>query len=683
VLRTPDIIAARAGRPVDLAEMEAEGGQPVSLRSLWPEMEWHLDLDTFGRTTVRLDFRAVPTAFVNVAKVAAWSGLVDPRGYHPPSVATIAKKMSSMSRVLAWIERSNATLADVDEELFEYFVEEVEHEAETGGLNSRVKERTTYGVVLDLLQPWTLLRDQRVSMQTSGIDALRDDPFARRTAEAIAKDISGDEKGKSDPLPDEVSVPVVEAAVAMAGIPAAEIGCALREYLAAKAVHGSDRYRSFTNNLPKLKFSALEDGGPPWLEVPDLTSWKDHERIVMHGLQRVVGGLVTTVFACGVPRPAELLSARAGIDDETGLPACVVRSRSSSELFDHYWMQGIRTKLTDGEPEPDEWLIGCAVAGDTQPPEAVEALIAIQDLLQPIRDLAKDGAGDRLLVSRASGFISLDDARVRPMGYAVMTDWVKVFLRDAMDWNDLPSRSRDGTDLTDYRRRRGANVTARAWRKTLVQFMLRIDGRMTLPLARRLRHKIHWILNQAYQSSDPALLEEVDDAMARTLARTLVGMANGDRPVFGWLGERMAGHLSEIRALTMGLGGEPAVAKVQDWARERQLGLLHTGPGKCGLRLMPRHALCHTVAGTAGWWQTRPSSERSDEHCASCKCCIVDDEHLHFWNSRYVAARRQVLISRRIGREGEAWVHAAQAAIAKNMLARLKSRVPTDREIEK
>lgn len=676
---TPEIIAAQSG-PINVGRMKTTN-PPVSSRSNWNSKKWVLDLEKVGKSRLGIDFSLVPARFSEAARVAAWSALVDPRSTIQPAITTVINKMARMDEVLAWIARCNTDLSEVDEDLFECFLDDLETVADEGGLDSVRSDKPTMPTVLRMLQPWGLLRDQAQSMRDSGLDALSFDPFAEEPMESIAAGLSGDRKRKTPPLPDEISVPLVDAAARLAGTATDEIAEAVENFVAAQVeCSGSGLPRG---NLKPLAFSPLENEGAPWLKIEDSNDWLAHQRVMWRGVRRVVGAHVMMVFACGVPRPSELLSAPSGMDVATGLPACVERTTSASQLFDHYWMLATREKHTDGEPEDDDWFIGCAVAGDEQPPEAVEALLGIQRILEPIRRLGDAEASTRLLVTFGSGFLSVEKTdRIRPMAYNVMRNWMQEFITQAIDWDALPDTARDGRDLTVYKRSRGLAVTPRAWRKTLVQFMLRIDGRMTLPLARRLRHKIHSIVNEAYQDSDPALLEEVDDAMARTLARTLVGVASGERRISGWLGERMAAHLDEIRTLTEGLTGEPAIVVVQRWARERQLGLLEAGPGKCGLRLMPKHALCHQVAGTAGWWQREPHPNRCDEHCANCKCCIVDSDHIHFWTSRYVETRRQVLISRRLRREGEAWAHAAQAEIAKTMLTRLEARIPPDEEIE-
>ena len=677
--RTSEIIAATPRGPVDPAAM-AKTDAPVSLGSTWNSERWLLDQDGAAASRMSIDFRDVPTALQEAARVAVWSALVDPRGYEPPTIATVMLKMRCLDEVLAWVTRCNAKLADVDEDLFDCFVDELDELVESGQLVANGADRQTREPVLRRLLPWTVLHDQAASMRESGIDALTFDPFREKSAATIAKELSGAELRSVRPLPDEIAVPLVDAAARLAGTASDEIASALEAYVAVRLLRSANWNKN--KDLAPLQFSSLEDDVDPWLAVHEHSDLRVRARIILDGVRLVVGAHIMMIYACGVPRPGELMSAASGIDVVTGLPTCVERTASASQLFDHYWMKAVREKLTDDEPEPDEWLIGCTVAGDDRPPEAVQAIIAIQRILEPLRRLGGEKTASRLLVSPGNGVLSVRKPEsISPMGYGVMRNWMIRFVSSAIDWDALPDHARDGSDLSPYKRARGSNVTPRAWRKTLVQFMLRIDGRMTLPLARRLRHKVHTVLNEAYQDTDPGLLEEVDDAMARTLARTLVSISTGERKVVGWLGEKMEPHLDEIRALTRGLSGEPAIAIVQSWALERKLGLLAAGPGKCGLRLMPRHALCHQVAGTAGWWQTKPHPNRSDEHCANCKCCLVDTDHLRFWTSRYVAARAQVLTSRRLGREGESWTHAQQAEIARTMLMRLETRIPPDEEI--
>ncbi|QQV77924.1 hypothetical protein H5J25_04015 [Sphingomonas aliaeris] len=625
----------------------------------------------------------MPDGFQEVAKVLVWSLLVDPRGEATRNIQSVCLKVTGLDRVLAWVARTGGGLADLDEEQFEYFLDELEDEIDAGRLDSSRSQRPTQGTVRVLIAPWHVLRDQAPAMAEAGVDALTFDPFVHQSPTSIVISMSGDGPRKGDPIPDEVAVAVVQAATAMLGTPADEVESALRSCMELRRTYQGGRHKvKFKASLPERSFSPLAEDGEPWLEVPAGAPWRVYESIIEHGLRRVVGACATLVFACGGQRSSEVLAVEAGIDPQTGLPACVERSRSDTHTFDLYWLNSTRFKMTDGEPEKDQWLIGCATAGDTELPDAVQAIATIHQVLAPFREIAEGDASTRLLINRYNGFRSLRGDLVRPMSYHTLRDWMHVFLAEAIEWSALPDVARDGTDLTTFKRLKGANISSRGWRRTLVQFLLRVDGRMTLPLARRLRHKMHNVINGAYQSNDPALMEEVNDAMARTLARTIVGISDGSRPVTGWLGDLLTTHIDEVRELTCGLRGEEAVTKVQAWASKRQLGLFESGAGKCGLRLMPRHALCHLVAGSAGWWSRQPADNRTDENCANCKLCVVDSEHLHFWTSRYAAARRQVLISRTIGREEEAWVHAGQAATARNMLKRLDGRIPPDNELE-
>lgn len=677
---TIELVTERPG-PVDVEFMQLTDA-PVSSRSTWNQDDWFLDSGVAGAVPARISFSQVPQVFKLVARTAIWSALTDPRTERHPKPATVEAKSRELFRVLTWVAGSGLTLAEIDESEFEAFLDELQEEIEDGGFRKRATadRKASYSGVSRLLSSWALLRDQAPSMRASGLDALAIDPFHNRTPHSLAEDFTGDEKGRTRPLPDEVAHALFRAAEAIVGTPADELMKAHESFLAEQAAWRRARSSTLGSRLSPLEFSPLIPGGKPWLEAPDDERGTAHAATLKRGLIRVMGGASLLVFATTGIRTSELLSFGAGTDAVAGLPACMTRERSDSGQFDLYRLHG-RVFKHMAEGTPVSWVCACTVADDSEEPLMLRAVRVLQGGLEPLRAIASPGNANRLMVCHGQGVLGGSGANVTPMSSSVLRLWLRAFMSEAIDWEALPDVTRDGTDIRQLKSGRGAGIRPTHWRKTLVHFMLRLDGRMALPLARHLKHFCSESVRSGYFISDPKLLEEAADAMARELARTLVGMATGERTATGWLADLMLVHIEDIRQVMGGLSGEQAVAVVQEWARERGLGLFNASPGRCGLRLMPQNALCHQVAGTAAWWQKAPSPTRCDEHCAHCKCCLVDAEHLNFWTSRYCATRRQVLISRRLGREQEAWVHAGQAAVAAATLKRIGGRIPPDEEI--
>jgi len=84
---------------------------------------------------------------------------------------------------------------------------------------------------------------------------------------------------------------------------------------------------------------------------------------------------------------------KAGINQETGLPSCIVLRTSRTGLNTVFYLKGLVSKIHSREME---WVIGARPADSAYMPPPVRALVVLEQLYQPWREL---GERDDLIVS--------------------------------------------------------------------------------------------------------------------------------------------------------------------------------------------------------------------------------------------------------------------------------------------
>lgn len=660
----------------------------VSSVSAWTEPEFSLDTGVSGRRIAGCGLGACPPIYLETAKSLIWSGLVDPRGMKKLQPSTVANQATNFTPILSWLAENNIErLCDVDDEVLEDWLDDLEDDIANGkfvardGVETTADARPSLAAVGDRIKAWGYLIDQSESLRSSEQDALpasfRLSVVPHKEAKRLTKRLRW---AKTPSLPDEIAEEALDAAERILNDDAPDVIRALESLYNPDGVLLPDpeaRLRSLNldfierpirsasknpadaENLVGVdEFEAVVFKGSSAGRRPS-DFWR--QRALMRAIRRVRSAGAIHLLGVSAQRPSELLSTDVAYsaDDKLAertdgavsdgrisalhLPACISVKTSYSGLYELFYLKGFVCKSRE-QRVTGEWLIGSRPIGETEVPSAVKTIMTLERLLAPFRSMGDDtetraclfvGSRTHLIPSGHGSVVRLSRLRLRKH--------LLTFYDEEIDWDAMPDFGRSGRDLRRYKAVRGQKIRMTQWRKLYVEYMMRADARLRPALFRQLHHVSTAMIGGDYLSSDPSIIEGARDASSAELARLLVGIVRGKK-VAGRMAEVISGQLEEVRRLTKDLNGEAAIAEVQDWMRERQLGLYALGPSKCLVALMPQQALCHIVAGTATFRQTTPSyATRTDERCARCPCALVDDEHLHFWVNRYVVSRRAIL----------------------------------------
>ena len=192
---------------------------------------------------------------------------------------------------------------------------------------------------------WLQLWRQAGALREAGIPTLPEPPFNGRSAKQVSRDIATRAASLIPPLPDEVALPIMNAAHRMIGLPAEEV-IRLHEMYAEgvqAAINDGQKWRNPQNDrglraVKGFQFSVLPGEMEPWHTPLDQAEvdefWpaykKGYTPSTVSGSQLLRSLICSIRDACSIViqsetglRVSELCGLEPGIDQESGLPTCV------------------------------------------------------------------------------------------------------------------------------------------------------------------------------------------------------------------------------------------------------------------------------------------------------------------------------------------------------------------------
>jgi hypothetical protein len=512
------------------------------------------------------------------------------------------------------------------------------------------------GALRPLVQIWTNLWRQRAALRDAGIHPLPEEPFDGRSAKSLAVELATKAARWIPPIPDEVALPVLTAALRMIGVPAEDVIRLNQIYLDALAPvqHCSNNHqcRICERAVTRFRFSCCPAESKPW--HPPLRTeafaeslvngqWRSSNRDVHLGLRKMIENVLA---ACSLviqglvgTRINEVCGLRSGIDSASGLPSCVELRLSKSGLHELFILRGKLSKMHTS-PVDAEWLMGSRPRGSSQIPVTVRAVQVLHRLLHQLRERAQDhSVRDCLLLSftAPSGYPRSGEALGR-ISTSTLLHHQREFIGSFVDFSTLPARSADGReDLSLYIRTRGAIIRSHSWRKNFALYIFRVDSRMIPAIAQQFQHLSLAMTSEGYLGNDPTLIETLDSVRTQQTARFFYEMARGKRPAAGRLAKLIQEHAKELQDVIAGLSERDGMLRMQKWVIDRDLRIWFSTHGKCFLPLAPMEARCHEAAGTLHWSNRLPNyAFRSPDRCLGCQLFAVDGDHEEFWTRRYM-----------------------------------------------
>lgn len=241
----------------------------VSTESKWADNIWTLD----GRSLrmrvsdTRLDWSSYPPHLVEQFKALVWSLLVARLGAKPIAISAIKAVEYRMRYLAAWMERRRLrSFRSISPTQVQVFIQDLKaHLREKGKKREADYDVNTVFYFLNCLQN---AHDQRAALAQAGHEGVELPPFGLGSPWSAAEAIIPDVEGFTPPLPDEIAIPIVQAAHRFLGRPADDIIEMHRHLRAArgrKAGLGSLAIQRATQRaLMRFEFGTVGGEDSPW-----------------------------------------------------------------------------------------------------------------------------------------------------------------------------------------------------------------------------------------------------------------------------------------------------------------------------------------------------------------------------------------------------------------------------------
>jgi integrase len=495
---------------------------------------------------------------------------------------------------------------------------------------------------------------QRKALAAAGVKPMQNKPWPHIDgANTLAKAIATEAIGWLKPLPDEIAVPILNKATLMLGIPAEDVlrlqeelshayDTPIRRMPGGGTQHGAKFRQKKAAQL--FEFSVDPETGEAW--HPPLSESRS-ENGQHRGLNRA-RALVTHIQAAAMLvlqafvglRVSELCGLKAGIDAVTGLPSCVEKRLSFTGLNEEFVLRGT---LSKGEAVPQDvpWLLGMRPRGSQEIPIALKAILILQKLLEPYRELA--GTNDLLVSLGSPNGLPKSSGGVHRITGGAVNNLYRVFVGEWVDLSGLPDQSEHGTeqgDLVEWRESRGMILSSHQLRKTFGLYLLSVEARLLPAVARQFHHLNTAITESGYWGTNSPQLEPVNAVAAQQTALMVYELATGKSQVVGRMGEQLTENLVGLKER---FAKTPEAAHWREavrWVRENDLLVTFGAHGNC-LPLVGSKMECAKAAGKRPLGPLRPNFEfRSPSLCAGCACFLVSSRNIDFWERRYIDNER-------------------------------------------
>jgi hypothetical protein len=678
-LTTQELLEASAGRPLHLLPSKALIGIPVSSFSNWDDDRWVLDNFTKGSS------RYMSTVVWNLAlpdvtnlvdpinhdllywlKRTIWSAFSAPGdGAGVLKPGTLGGKSMGMRWGVSWLVANHVRWPhQITHTVVRQLIRDLSAEAEDTGEG---EERSlSDAVVWKRLNFFSMIWQQRFALRRAGIDPMPQHPFGNKGAYAAGKLIRAASTGQYKPLPDEVAVPLLNQAFYFLETPASDLlklqeACidAYEIVPAQKLEQGRGWSRSARLTRQRVTatnftFSTADSERNPW--HPSLLKYSAQNKKIgpLQRLRQLILAVKTaaciTIQATTGMRISEICGLRAGINSDTQLPVDVSLDVSLSGLEEIFVLKSHLSK-TEETPRAVFWTLGSRPRGAEFLPPAVKAILILNKLLAPYRNLieSKD-----LLVnfSNCRNGLPRSPTSVGRITTDRLREYYKDFCENWIDLTNLPnesSRKVSDNDLVAYRQSSGRIITTHQFRKLFANFTLRVDSGLISALQMHFHHVSQAMTDGGYRMSEPALLREIDDIKKQQAARTMFELLQDpDEHLAGHRGEIVENQVREAFAERQKtLSTRDLFIEVYSWVDEKELHWYYEPHAICGA-ISASEMACHKEAGTeniARWrTQLQPNyAVRNPTMCAGCKSVIVMKQHLPFWENRYIETMAGVL----------------------------------------
>ncbi len=577
-----------------------------------------------------------------------------------PAAGSLGEFQQGFRWLISWMaERGLQRPDEIDQEVFdEYILDLPRFVAEWAD-----DEEITQSQVAMALYILSWLWSERRLMKEWDVPTLSFNPFRERGIDSYARAIATKAIGWIPPLPDEVAIPLFNAAAGWLGQPAEDVITLVEtvvvDPLAGKEIEISTpqsrrgrrrqtagmkktaRRSRARRLLARFQFGTLPGALHPWHATLDEAYEETHGETPLRRL-RVLFEAVREACALTIQgqtglRVSELMGIEAGIDAQAGLPNGVRIETSGTGLYDVFLLRTVLSKTEEGLPREMDWVLGLRPTGTVEEPLPVRALRLLNRLQAPWRECARTTR--LLLAGGVAGTLPLKSTALGAMASDNMCDGMKRFIANWIDLSGLPDESRHkikDNDLKEWRESKGGIFKSTMLRKAWAQFMFATDPRLMPAIQLQFHHLSMAMTDTGYVGANPLIVSEMDTVATQAGNTMILEMVRGHNPFAGKMGERMEQATRDLAAQVKGLPTSEAYKKVVKFCEDIQLPIFFSPHGAC-MPLRVSKMRCHDEAEMPVLLRRQPNARtRQPSLCIGCDCFVLDARHAGFWASRYL-----------------------------------------------
>lgn len=521
---------------------------------------------------------------------------------------------------------------------------------------------------------------QRRELEKAGIKPMPTAPFHDETTQSIVSSIATKARSRIKAIPDEVAVPLFNAAARLLGLPSEDI---------VNLFHGvhelefcsevEDKYR----NKLKLARRRFVDRFSFHTLPGEAEAW--HPRISVAGTENVddplrrfnvVRRLSSRLrTACHIiiqgmtgMRISEICGIKAGVDEQ-GFPVNVHIEESASGLYELFLLSTELSKTVNGNACED-WLLGMRPKGSKDIPLPVLAIQILDRLYRPWREMA---GIDALFISFSNpyGFPSSADS-IRPADANALVRDLKRFASREIDYGPIPDTSKNGigaNDLSVWKEMKGQCISSHQFRKSFAQFIFDTDNTLLPAIQQQFKHVSLAMSEKGYVLNSIQKFD-LESVRAQQSGLLMLDALKGG----AFAGKRWDRMQESVERLQKEIGGKTPSEMLVSILREhdvKEIKMFFDTHGVC-IPTQPHKMKCHQVDTDALVPKGIPNiSTRNPTLCAGCDCFLVQRRHGKFWEARYVNYMSAFVRAERNGKADTCWVFKKRAMQSRAFLKRL------------
>lgn len=627
----------------------------VSEHNLWHDSVWHFSNPTPGvtksKSTIRWDSivkeieapGVVLSELVESLKRFVWGMMKDPREGKALSASSLSSIQRSLKTLVGWMFKNHYSRIDqldnkASWEFRDYLVFKFRPRRRHKNLFDEPQPLSCASLNLSL-SILALLHRQRLSLEEAGISPPTEAPYDGRTPFDIATDATGKDDGGFDPLPDEIAVPLINAAVRLLGAPADDV-IALQS-LVSSPIQGRYKSKGYPPKkrlelITSFQFSTIHGEPEPWRSpIVQKTSATLHQKSALMNPPQQLRNLIQEISSAALIvlqsssgiRISEVVGLKAGYNTYSGLPNCIEIARSRTGTNDIYYLKGLETKISG---QIRKWVIGLKPIDSSEVPPTVRAIQVLFDLFKPWRKLGKRS---ELIVGfcKPKGLPRDIESISAPSSSRLLINQKSFMMNHvSINWEKLPSKR----GVAKFRTQKHEALTTHAWRSTFALFVFRTNPSLLAAVSQHFKHVSLMMTEQNYIKNDPELLETFDSVRIQQTVSLFADFRNGKRNATGGASKILTENKEEIPD-SKPHGEDHQRTQIEKWVVENDLRIWFSEEGKCLIGLSPDEAECHRLGESIHWSNQEPNYKtRCASVCVGCKCFLVDHEHLEFWRNR-------------------------------------------------